>query len=228
MSPLLLGAVLGATGGFLLDPELGGRRCALIRDKVTRGVTEGREFADAATEDLQHRARGLRARVRRLRGRRGTSDDVLVERVRAKLARYCSHPGAAEVTAFNGHVVLTGDVLASEQQQVVAAVRSLRSVEHVDNKLTAYASAEGISSLQGGTPPGRERFALMEGDWSPGLRLMAGGTGALLLLYALARGGLSSIGALGAGAVLLGRASTNRPLGRALSSAPAPREREAA
>ena len=63
MSPLLLGAVLGATGAFVLDPELGRRRRALIRDKVTRGVTEGREFADAATQDLQHRARGLRARV---------------------------------------------------------------------------------------------------------------------------------------------------------------------
>lgn len=224
MSPLLLGAVLGAAGAFLLDPALGRDRRALIRDKVT----EGHEFADAAAQDLRHRARRLRGRVRRLRGRRGSSDDVLMERVRAKLGRYCSHPGAIEVTAFNGHVVLTGDVLAGEQQQVVAAVRSLRGVEQVDNKLTAYENPEGISSLQSGSARDRERSPLMEGDWSPGLRLMAGGTGALLLLYALARGGLTSIGALGAGAVLLGRASTKRPLRRALSSAPPPREREAA
>jgi len=225
MSPLLLGVVLGAAGAFLLDPDFGRRRRALVRDKVSRGVTEGRQFADAAAQDLQHRARGLRARVRRVRRRRG-ADDVLIERVRAKLGRYCSHPGAVEVTAFSGHVVLTGDVLTSEQQQVVAAVRSVRGVEHVDNKLTPYASAEGVSSLQSAAAP--DRFAFMEGNWSPGLRLMAGGTGALLLLYALARGGFTSIGALGVGALLLGRASTNQPLRQALSNAPAPREREAA
>jgi hypothetical protein len=224
MSPLLLGAVLGATGAFLLDPEFGRRRRARVRDKVT----EGRDFAGAAAQDLRHRARGLRARLSRLRGRRGSIDDVLMERVRAKLGRYCSHPRAVEVTAFNGHVVLTGDVLSAEQRQVVAAVRSMRGVEQVDNKLAAHASADDMPSPQGRSAPDRERFARMDGDWSPGMRLMAGGTGALLLFYALARGGLTSIGALGAGAVLLGRASMNRPLRRALSSKPIAREREAA
>ena len=224
MSPLLLGAVLGAAGAFLLDPALGRDRRALIRDKVT----EGHDFAEAAARDLRRRARRLRGRVSRLRGRRGSSDDVLMERVRAKLGRYCSHPQALEVTAFKGHVVLTGDVLATEEQQVLAAVRSVRGVEQVDDKLTPYASAEGVVSLQDGSTSGRERFTLREGDWSPGVRLMAGSTGTLLILYALARGGLTSIGALGAGAVLLGRASLNQPLRRAVWSAPAPRQREAA
>ena len=231
MSPLLLGAAFGAVGAFLLDPELGRRRRALIRDKVTRGMTEGREFTEAATKDLQQRARGLAASVRSLRGGR-TPDELLVERVRAKLGRYCSHPGAIEVTAFNGRVVLTGDVLASEQEAIFDAVRSLRSVEHVDNKLNAYESAEGVSSLQGGTAPDRERFALLQENWSPGIRLVTGGAGALLLLYALARGGFSGIGALGLGAVLLGRASTNQPLRRSFAAAAArysaSREREAA
>jgi hypothetical protein len=220
MSPLLLGAVLGATGAFLLDPDLGRRRRALIRDKVTRGMTEGREFTDAATQDLQQRARGIAARVRRLRTGR-SNDDVLVERVRARLRRACSHPGAIEITAFNGHLVLTGDVLAAEQEQVFDAVRSVRGVEHVDNKLSAYATAEAIASLQGAAKRQSERFALLEANWSPGIRLVTGGAGALLLLYALARGGFSGIGALGLGAVLLGRASTNQPLRRALGKASA-------
>ena len=230
MSPLLLGAALGAASAFLLDPDLGRRRRALIRDKVTRGMTEGREFTDAATKDLQQRARGIAASVRGLRAGR-TPDELLVERVRAKLGRYCSHPGAIEVTAFNGRVVLTGDVLASEQEQIFDAVRSVRGVENVDNKLNAYESAEGISSLQGGSAPAGERFALLQENWSPGIRLVTGGAGALLLLYALARGGLTGIGALGVGAVLLGRASTNQPLRRSFASAAArrsSREREAA
>src|SRR5919199_6429374 len=149
----------------------------------------------------------------------GAAGALLLERVRAKLGRYCSHPGAIEVTAFNGRVVLTGDVLASEQQQIFDAVRSVRGVEHVDNKLNAYESAEGISSLQGGAVPPRDRFPLLQENWSPGIRLVTGGAGALLLLYALARGGLTGIGALGLGAVLLGRASTNQPLRRTLASA---------
>jgi hypothetical protein len=121
-------------------------------------------------------------------------------------------------------VVLTGDVLASEQEQIFDAVRSVRGVEHVDNKLTAYESAEGISSLQGGAEPSRERFELLQDNWSPGIRLVTGGAGALLLLYAFARGGLTGIGALGAGAVLLGRASSNQPLRNTF----APKQREAA
>jgi BON domain-containing protein len=217
MSPLLLGAVLGASGAFLLDPELGRRRRALIRDKVTRGVTESREFADAATKDLQQRARGVSSRVKRLRAG-GSPDEALVARVRAKLGRYCSHPGAIEVTAFNGRVVLTGDVLASEREQIFEAVRTVRGVEQVDNSLSAHQSAEGVSSLQGGSAPERERFALLQENWSPGIRLVTGGAGALLLLYALVRGGLSSIGALGVGAVLLGRATTNQPLRRAFEA----------
>ena len=107
----------------------------------------------------------------------------------------------------------------------------MRGVEHVDNNLNAYESAEGISSLQGGTPPARERFALVQDNWSPGIRLVTGGAGALLLLYALARGGITGIGALGLGAVLLGRAGTNQPLGRSFAAAAArsaSRQREAA
>ena len=59
MPPLLLALALGATGAFLLDPQQGRRRRALLRDKVTRTVNEGREFADAAAKDLRYRAQGI-------------------------------------------------------------------------------------------------------------------------------------------------------------------------
>src|SRR5437762_8198073 len=104
MSPLLLGAALGATSAFMFDPQQGRRRRALVRDKVTSSVHDSREFAGAAREDLRRRAHGVAAQARRLRGRQAP-DDVLVERVRAKLGRYTSHPAAIEVTAFDGRVV---------------------------------------------------------------------------------------------------------------------------
>ena len=211
MPPLLLGLALGATGAFLLDPQQGRRRRALLRDKVTRTVNEGREFADAATQDLRYRAQGLAARAKSWRSG-AAPDEILAERVRAKLGRYSSHPGAIEVTAQEGRVVLSGDVLAAEQESLFDAVRSVRGVAHVENNLTAHQSAEGVSSLQGGVAPDRERFELAQDNWSPGVRLLTGGAGAVLLLYALSRGGLVGIGALAAGAALLGRASANRPL----------------
>jgi hypothetical protein len=108
MSPLLLGITLGAAGAFMLDPEKGRRRRALVRDKMAHG----REFAGAAAKDLRAGA----------------------------------------------------------------------------------------------------RWNLLHEDWSPGARAVTGGAGAALLLYALARGGITGIGALALGAALLGRASTNRPL----------------
>jgi len=218
MPPLLLGIALGAAGAFLLDPQQGRRRRALLRDKMDRGIHETREFADAASLDLRQRARGLAAHAKSLRGGRAP-DDVLVERVRAKLGRYSSHPGAITVTAHNGHLALTGDILAEEQERLFDAVRSVRGAEHVDNQLTAYQSAQGVSSLQGGSAPDLERPELLRESWTPGVRLMSGGAGALLVLYALSRGGLTALGALAAGAALVARAGANRPLGGVRRSA---------
>lgn len=223
MARLLLGLALGATSVFLLDPQQGARRRALVRDKVTRTMNEGREFVDAARKDLRARAQGISAQARGWRGGPVT-DDTLVERVRAKLGRYSSHPGAIAVTAVNGRVLLAGDALASEVQGVYDAVCSVRGVQYVDNNLTAHQSTQGVSALQGGSALARERFAPAQESWTPGVRLVAGGAGALLLLYALARGGFSGIGALAAGAALVGRAGANRPLAGLVSQ----RERQAA
>lgn len=211
MTPLLLGIAVGATTAFMLDPQQGRRRRALVRDKVVRATHEGREFADAASKDIRYRARGIAARARSLRGG-AAPNDVLIERVRAKLGRYSSHPGAIEVTSHDGRVVLTGDILTAEVPALFDAVRSVRGVKHVENQLNSHESAEGVSALQGGAEPDRERFELLQENWSPGVRAITGGTGALLVLYALSRGGIAGIGALAIGAALLGRASANRPV----------------
>ena len=221
MRSLVLGFALGAAGASLLDPQHGRRRRALVRDKVVRSMTEGRTFADAATKDIRHRARGVAAQVRSLRGGR-PSDEVLAERVRAKLGRYASHPAAIEIAAQAGCITLTGDVLAREVEPLLDAVRGVRGVQHLDNRLNAYPSAEGVPSLQRGREPDRVPLDLLQPSWTPGIRLIVGGAGSLLLLYALARGGLSGIGALGIGAVLLGRASTNQPLAQLARSREAP------
>lgn len=215
MPPILLGIALGAGAAFLLDPRQGRRRRALIRDRLVRTTREAREFGDAAAKDLRARARGLSSRVRlqgdMLRGGPVT-DDVLVERVRAKLGRYVSHPHAIRVTARNGYVTVTGDILASEHGKLLQALRLVRGVRDCADRLDVHASAEGVSALQGGVPAPGQPLEILQARWSPGTRALVGGAGALLSLYALARGGVTGIAALAGGAALMARAKANRPL----------------
>ena len=215
MSPLLLGAAIGATSAFILDPQQGRRRRALVRDKVVSGARGSRHFADAARDDLQNRARGLAASAKRLRAGGPASDDVIVARVRAKLGRYCSHPGAVEVTAAGGRVVLTGDVLSGELTPLVAVVRSVTGVQHVENQLRAHESAEGVSALQGGREANGEPWEVMEQTWTPGVQALVGGAGAASILYAFVRGGLGALVPLALGAALIGCAMNRSAPGRA-------------
>ena len=215
MTPILLGIALGAGSAFFLDPQQGRRRRALLRDRMARTTREAREFGDAAARDLRGRAQGLstqlRAQARSLRGA-PASDDTLVQRVRAKLGRYVSHPHAIRVSAQNGYVTLSGDILAGEHARLLQALRSVSGVRDCADRLDVHASAEGISALQGGSTPPGERWEVLQAKWSPGTRALVGGTGAVLSLYALARGGLLGVAALAGGAALIARAKLNRPL----------------
>lgn len=215
MPPILLGIALGAGSAFLLDPQQGRRRRALIRDRMARTSREAREFGDAAAKDLRARARGLSSQLRLqgegLRGRPVT-DDVLVQRVRAKLGRYVSHRHAIRVTAQNGYVTVSGDILASEHGKLLQALRMVHGVRDCADRLDVHTSAEGISALQGGVSPSGQRPEILQSRWSPGTRAVVGGAGALLSLYALARGGIVGVAALAGGAALLARAKANRPL----------------
>lgn len=161
-----------------------------------------RRFADMAARDIRNRAQGARARLRAL-GQSGAEvrDGVLVQRVRAKLGRYVSHPKAIAVTAIQGSVDLTGDVLASEH-----------GVKAVEDRLWVHESGEHVPSLQGRTAPAGEPVKLLQSHWSPAARVIAGGAGAALLAYGLARRGPLGVAAAIAGAAILARASTNRPL----------------
>src|SRR5919205_3479420 len=99
---LLAGMGLGATLMFFLDPARGRRRRGLVRDQVVRGLNVAEGSLGSTARDLRNRAGGLVAEARS-RGRgRAVSDDVLVERVRAKLGRVASHPRAISVAARGG------------------------------------------------------------------------------------------------------------------------------
>lgn len=57
------GFALGALTMYLLDPDRGNRRRALIRDKMYSAAVTTREAVDAQARDLANRAKGLGAEV---------------------------------------------------------------------------------------------------------------------------------------------------------------------
>src|SRR4051812_21369003 len=62
----ILGAGIGATSMFLLDPARGARRRALLRDKMTSASRKTAEAASATFRDLSNRFEGVQSRTRKL------------------------------------------------------------------------------------------------------------------------------------------------------------------
>jgi len=66
MCGLATGFALGALAMFILDPEQGRRRRALVRDKAVHYGHEVSDLASGASKDLRNRARGVVAETRSL------------------------------------------------------------------------------------------------------------------------------------------------------------------
>lgn len=149
------GLGIGAGAMFLMDPDRGRRRRALVRDKAVRFSHKSKEALDKTACDLKNRVSGVVAETSARFTERRVPDSTLADRVRAELGRYPVHDGAFEIDAENGVVILSGDTLAQEVQMIVRAVESVRGVRDVENNLVVHQAADGISSLQG-QPRGAE------------------------------------------------------------------------
>lgn len=102
-------------------------------------------------------------------------------RVRAKIGHVNSHPGALEITASNGTVVVSESILASDVERTLAGIRSVRGVKRIDNHLEVHEQADDIPALQtGGTVP--RALHRQETLWPPSTRLFEIASGALLVL----------------------------------------------
>lgn len=211
---LIGGAGFGAALVFMLDPITGRRRRALMRDKVVYGLRKTRDAAGATSRDLVHRASGFAAEARSLVSAEPADDTVLIERVRAKLGRVCSHPGAIDVSASDGTVILSGPILAHEVSDVLWAIWRVRGVENVDNQLEVHEEAGDIPALQGGAARPGDRFELMQVSWSPTARLLVGGAGGVMLTYGMSKRGPLGLALGAAGLGMLARAATNLEMKR--------------
>ena len=211
---LLGGMGLGAALMYLLDPERGRRRRALARDKAVHLAHRTDDALAETSRDLSHRAQGLAATSRARFSDEAVPDEVLVARVRSKIGRVVSHPHAIAVTAEQGRVTLSGPVLRDEADNLLAAVASVRGVAGVENGLEVHDGPGDVPALQGGSRRRGDQFELLQANWSPAARLLAGSAGGGLALVGLQRRGPvgAALGATGLG--LLARALTNLELKR--------------
>jgi len=216
----LLGAAgAGAAAMYLLDPERGNRRRALVRDQLVRFQHRSLGALDSTTRDLAHRTRGIAAETISQLKPEALDDVVLAERVRAELGRAVSHPSAIRVLVQDGRVLLGGPILADEVDRLLAHVRSVRGVRDVVGELEVHEGAGDVPGLQGRSHRTRERLEQRQSGWPPTARLIAGGLGGWLVargLSSVERGNLLGIAAGLGGLGLLARGLTNAEPSRLL------------
>jgi osmotically-inducible protein OsmY len=145
----LKGAAFGAGVMYFFDPVVGNRRRALVRDQIYHLMNKSCDVADAKYRDVQNRLYGTFAEMRSGLRHDEPTDEVLCDRVRAKIGRHISHPGAIKVEAHGGVVTVGGPILAREFDQLMSAIHSVRGVTAVEDRLDVHRSQEDISALQG-------------------------------------------------------------------------------
>jgi hypothetical protein len=166
MGAMLIGGLgLGAALMYVLDPERGKRRRALVRDKAVRAAHKATDRIDARSRDLRNRTKGAAAEVKAMTHPETVSDPVLEERVRAAIGRAVASPGAIDVAAVEGVVILSGPVLASELDELLSTAREVRGVEDVENRLQIYESADDVPALQGARGPRSKAERGVERSW---------------------------------------------------------------
>jgi hypothetical protein len=182
---LMIGMALGAALAFAGDPAAGRRRRARARDQLVRASRRTRDALDTTTRDVVNRTTGIVATARGRFRDDHVDDPTLVERVRAKLGRICSHPRAIDVHAADGNITLRGPILARELERVIETVAAVRGVRGVSDELEPHESAEGIPSLQGPGHAMGPRLDVLQRTWAPATQaLVAAGVAATGLCVA--------------------------------------------
>jgi uncharacterized membrane protein len=215
----LIGAfITGAGAMYVLDPDRGARRRSLIRDRIWHAGNKLGNGLSATTRDARNRAVGAAAGLRSRFQTDEAEDPVLSERVRSALGRVVSHPGAINVTAYDGRVTLSGHVLARELDELLRQVRRVRGVRAVHNELEIHPTSNGIADLQGEGRAREQRPELLQENWAPATRLLMGTLGGLLVIQGTRTKGAvgKALDAVGLG--LIARAITNLPPRRLLGT----------
>ena len=150
---LVGGLGLGAALMYILDPDRGKGRRALIRDKFGAAGNKANDLAGKMSRDLRNRAYGIAVETKSIFRHEEISDDVLADRVRSKIGRLAVDIGVLDVTASNGVVTLRGQILAEHLPRLLRYVGFVRGVKDIDNQLDVQAQADDVPPVQGQPQP---------------------------------------------------------------------------
>ena len=174
---VLVGMGIGALLLFIADPRAGRRRRALATDQFVRASRKTRDALDATARDVANRTTGIVAAARARWTDERVDDRQLLERVRAKLGRACSHPRAIDVDVADGTVTLRGPILANEIDTILTTVRGVRGVVGVTNALEPHESAEGVPALQGQGSIADPELDILQRHWAPATQALVTAAG---------------------------------------------------
>lgn len=181
------GAAIGALAMYMLDPDRGRSRRALVKDKTVRLMHVKREAFGKMARDIKNHTQGLMHDAQAIFKGDDAEDEVVAERVRSKIGRSIRHPGAVEVEISGGTAHLRGLALASEIQDLIRCVEHVRGVNRVVNEVEVHSSPDGISALQGNGKAGRHGLDVFSEHWKPRTSLVMGVAGGALAFYGAAR-----------------------------------------
>lgn len=193
-----LGAGVGAGLMYLLDPQGGGRRRAVARDKSLSALKQGGKAAAKTSRHLGNKTKGLVAEAGSKLRKSDLADNgqKLLKKVQKAVRASVSHPSAIDPILENGRVHLHGLVLASEVALLLAAIHDVEGVTGVENRLEIHESPKDLAAFR----KGAKRWV------GPAARVLTGTTGSALALAGL-RNKNVALGAVGLGLLAHGIAN---------------------
>lgn len=134
----LMGLAVGAALMYLLDPDRGRRRRALLRDQFVHGAHEADDLRDSAASSARHlrnRARGVVAETRSRMQDARVEDSVLEGRLRAELGRLIQPVGDIRAEVLDGAVRLTGTIEPEHEEMLIRGLEKVPGVQSVSSQL---------------------------------------------------------------------------------------------
>ena len=128
--------LLGAAAMYFFDPQSGRRRRAIVRDKFIRAGHVSSRKMRYTGKYLGDRTRGMYYETARMFHDDQPSDQVLCQRIRARMGRY-PHGSRLRFSADNGCVTISGSLPEGEIDRFLKAVESVPGVKAVENGLEA-------------------------------------------------------------------------------------------
>jgi CBS domain-containing protein len=101
--------------------------------------------------------------------RLNAADSGLLSTIRSNIRQCVSSPDAIDVQASNGHVTLSGPVLANEVRTLLDSVTGLDGVRSLESRLDVHDYPESHPALQGRKRPAGAALSLLAGLAAGGL-----------------------------------------------------------